>query len=45
MLHKIVLALMVGATALVAGCNTMAGAGADISAGGQAIENAAERAK
>ena len=45
MLHKIVLALLVGSSALVAGCNTVAGAGADISAGGQAIENAAVRAK
>lgn len=45
MLQKFVLALLIGSSALVAGCNTVAGAGADLSAGGKAIENAAERAK
>jgi entericidin B len=29
----------------VSGCNTVAGAGKDIKAGGQAIENAADKAK
>jgi entericidin B len=29
----------------VAGCNTVAGAGKDVKAGGQAVENAAEKAK
>ena len=29
----------------VAGCNTVEGAGKDVKAGGQAIENAADKAK
>lgn len=33
------------ALALVAGCNTIEGAGKDISAGGQAIERAADKSK
>lgn len=45
MLNKIVAVLMLGSSVLVAGCNTVAGAGADIAAGGQAIERAAESAK
>ena len=31
--------------ALVAGCNTVEGAGKDIQAGGQAVEKAADKAK
>ncbi len=30
---------------LVAGCNTVEGAGKDVKAGGQAVENAADKAK
>ncbi|GAA5234719.1 hypothetical protein GCM10025795_29840 [Verticiella sediminum] len=44
-MKKAWLAMMVCMSALVAGCNTMEGAGKDIQAGGQAIENSAERAK
>lgn len=45
MLNKFVLTLLIGSSAMLAGCNTVAGAGADISAGGHAIERAAESAK
>jgi entericidin B len=44
MTRFIVLFLIAG-TALLAGCNTVAGAGEDISKGGQAIHNTAEDAK
>jgi entericidin B len=37
--------LLIAGTALLAGCNTVAGAGEDISKGGQAIHNSAEQAK
>lgn len=37
MIRAIIVAL--GLTALVAGCNTVRGAGQDISAGGEAISN------
>ena len=40
----IALLLLVGSVAL-AGCNTMAGAGEDISAGGHALTNSAESSK
>lgn len=36
---------LIAATALLAGCNTVAGAGTDISKGGQAIHNSAEDSK
>lgn len=36
---------MAGALALIAGCNTVEGAGQDIKAGGRAIERAADDAK
>ena len=36
---------MAGALALIAGCNTVEGAGKDIKAGGRAIERAADDAK
>jgi entericidin B len=44
MTRFIVLFLIAG-TALLAGCNTVAGAGEDISKGGQALHNSAEQAK
>jgi predicted small secreted protein len=37
--------MLIAATAVLAGCNTMAGAGQDISKGGQAIKNEAQEAK
>ena len=37
--------LLIVGTAALAGCNTMAGAGQDISSGGHAITNSAEEAK
>lgn len=45
MLRAAVLSLLVCASVLATGCNTIAGAGKDIKAGGSAIENAAERAR
>jgi predicted small secreted protein len=42
---RIVALFMIAATALLASCNTVAGAGEDISKGGQAIHNSAEQAK
>jgi predicted small secreted protein len=36
---------MIAGTAFLSGCNTVAGAGEDISKGGQAIHNTAEQAK
>jgi len=45
MLNKALLAMLVCMSAFTAGCNTMAGAGEDIQAGGNALENAAERSK
>lgn len=44
MTRRIALVMVWGAVFL-AGCNTIAGAGQDISKGGQAIENSAEKAK
>jgi entericidin B len=44
MTRFIVLFLIAG-TALLTGCNTVAGAGEDISKGGQALHNSAEQAK
>ncbi|WP_040123601.1 entericidin A/B family lipoprotein [Paraburkholderia xenovorans] len=44
MMQFIALFLIAG-TALLAGCNTVAGAGEDISRGGQAVHNTAEQAK
>ena len=43
MLRKLIALTLVAFTFLVAGCNTMAGAGQDIERGGQKLENAAER--
>jgi predicted small secreted protein len=43
-MRKIVLALLIAAP-LIAACNTVAGAGRDVKATGQAIEKAADKAK
>jgi len=40
-----VLTLIAGLVAAIAGCNTVAGVGKDVKAGGQAIENAADKSK
>lgn len=40
----IALFLIAGATLLATGCNTVAGAGQDISKGGHAITNSADKA-
>ena len=46
MAHRFaVLLLAAGLAAAVAGCNTVAGVGKDIKAGGQALESAAEKSK
>jgi entericidin B len=37
--------MLIAGTAVLAGCNTMAGAGQDISKGGQAIKNEAQEPK
>ncbi|CAH2794168.1 MAG: hypothetical protein CPDRYDRY_3994 [uncultured Paraburkholderia sp.] len=37
--------LLIAGTAALAGCNTVAGAGPDISKGGSAISNSAEKAE
>jgi entericidin B len=42
---RLIASLLIAGTALLAGCNTVAGAGEDISKGGQAIHNSAEQAK
>jgi len=42
---RVIALLLIAGTALLAGCNTVAGAGEDISKGGQAIHNTAEQAK
>ncbi len=44
---RIIAMLLLTGTALtaLAGCNTMSGAGQDISAGGQALSNSAEQHK
>lgn len=43
---KIMTATLLALLMLVtAGCNTVAGAGKDVSAGGQAVERAADKAK
>ena len=36
---------MLGLTLMITACNTMAGAGQDVSAGGQALDRSAERNK
>ncbi|WP_341317866.1 entericidin A/B family lipoprotein [Paraburkholderia sp. IMGN_8] len=42
---RLIVLLLVAGTAVLAGCNTIAGAGEDISKGGQTIRNSAEQAK
>ncbi|NPT53866.1 entericidin A/B family lipoprotein [Paraburkholderia elongata] len=42
---RLIALLLIAGTTLLAGCNTIAGAGEDISKGGQAIHNSAEQAK
>ena len=39
------LAVLIGFAAGISGCNTVSGVGQDVKAGGQAIENAADKAK
>jgi len=39
------LLVLAGFAAGLAGCNTMSGVGKDVKAGGQAIENAADKSK
>ncbi len=46
MARKLVaLMLIAGLAAALAGCNTVAGVGRDLKAGGQALESAAEKSK
>jgi predicted small secreted protein len=45
MARLIALLLIAGSAAALTGCNTVAGAGEDISKGGNAISNSAEKAK
>ncbi|WP_277185491.1 entericidin A/B family lipoprotein [Caballeronia sp. BR00000012568055] len=40
---RIIAMLLLAGTAILAGCNTMAGAGQDISKGGNALTNSAEK--
>jgi entericidin B len=42
---RIIALAMVWGAVFLAGCNTIAGAGEDLSKGGQAISNSAEKAK
>ncbi|MEZ0605290.1 entericidin A/B family lipoprotein [Paraburkholderia sp. IW21] len=44
-MNRLIALLLIAGTAALAGCNTMAGAGQDISKGGHAITNSAEEAK
>lgn len=41
-MRKYVLAILISTVALLAGCNTVAGAGRDVQAAGSAVEDAAE---
>ncbi|MEI2415039.1 entericidin A/B family lipoprotein [Orrella sp. JC864] len=43
MLRKAILAMLVAASAVAAGCNTVDGAGRDIERGGEKIQGAANR--
>ncbi|SMG12165.1 entericidin A/B family lipoprotein [Paraburkholderia susongensis] len=45
MTRLIALLLLAGTAMLATGCNTIAGAGEDISKGGNAITNSADKAK
>ena len=42
---RLIALLLIAGTAALAGCNTMSGAGQDISNGGHAITNSAEQNK
>ena len=42
---RITTLLLAATLALIAGCNTVEGAGKDVKATGQAVENAADKAK
>ncbi|MFM0210223.1 entericidin A/B family lipoprotein [Paraburkholderia sediminicola] len=42
---RLITLFLIACTALIAACNTVAGAGEDISKGGQAIHNTAEDSK
>ncbi|AOK31908.1 MULTISPECIES: entericidin A/B family lipoprotein [Burkholderia] len=44
-MNRVIAAALLIFTAALAGCNTIAGVGQDISKGGQAISNTAEKAK
>jgi predicted small secreted protein len=43
LMTRLIALLLIAATAVLAGCNTMAGAGQDISKGGNAITNSADK--
>ena len=44
-MKRITTLLLAAALVLIAGCNTVEGAGKDVKATGQAVENAADKAK
>jgi entericidin B len=44
-MNRIIALLLAASFALLAGCNTVEGAGKDVKATGQAVENAADKAK
>jgi predicted small secreted protein len=43
LMTRLIALLLIAGTAVLAGCNTMAGAGQDISKGGSAITNSADK--
>jgi|HubBroStandDraft_5_1064220.scaffolds.fasta_scaffold1697988_1 entericidin B len=45
LMTRLIALLLIAGTAALAGCNTMAGAGQDISNGGHDLTNSAEQAK
>jgi predicted small secreted protein len=45
LMSRLIALLLIAGTAALAGCNTVSGAGQDISKGGQAISNSAEEHK
>lgn len=45
MMHKLISIALAAALGLLAGCNTMQGAGKDIERGGEKIQGAADRNK
>lgn len=44
-MNRLIALLLVAASTVLAACNTVAGAGEDMSAGGHALTNSAEKAK